>query len=82
MKTQEIQKYIEMRNANKYDIMWFYQHYMDASQDKNMDLNKFQAVFQMANLESILEHIDLKFKVDRLYDSKGALIMVLKNNNK
>ena len=41
MKTQDVDKYIEMRNKNQYDIVWFYNHYMEESQDKNMNLDKF-----------------------------------------
>jgi hypothetical protein len=81
MKTQAIEKYIEMRNTNKYDIVWFYEHYMEASQDRNMDFNKFQAIFQMANLDSILNHLDEKFKVDRLYTKEGNFISCYPTSN-
>lgn len=74
MKTQEIEKYIDMRNKNQYDITWFYEHYMEASQDKNMTFNKFQTIFQMANFDSVLQHIDDKFKLDRLYTKEGNFI--------
>lgn len=80
MKTQE-ERYIDMRNKNQYDIMWFYEHYMDISKDKNMDLNKFNSVFQMSNFDAILDHLDNKFKLDRLYDSNGKLISVYKGSN-
>lgn len=80
MKTQE-ERYIDMRNRNQYDIAWFYEHYMDISRDKNMDINKFNAVFQMSNFDMILDHLDNKFKLDRLYDSNGKLISVYKGNN-
>jgi hypothetical protein len=73
MKTR-IEKYIEMRNKNQYDISWFYEHYMDISKDKNMSLDKFNAIFQMSNFDSILDHLDTKFKLDKLYDKNNKLI--------
>jgi len=80
MKTQ-IEKYIEMRNQNKYDITWFYEHYIEASQDKNMTFNKFQTIFQMANFDSILNHLDDKFKLDRLYTKEGNFVSCYENFN-
>jgi hypothetical protein len=80
MKTQE-ERYIEMRNKNQYDIGWFYEYYMQESKDKNMNFNKFQMVFQSHDLNTILEHIDDKFKLDKLYDNKNNLIKVYKSSN-
>ena len=78
MKTQDVDKYIEMRNKNQYDIVWFYNHYMEESQDKNMNLDKFNQVFRMSNFDSILDHIDTKFKLTKIYDKDGKLVMVQK----
>lgn len=80
MKTQ-IEKYIEMRNRNQYDIAWFYEHYMEVSQDKNMSFSKFQTIFQMSNFDSILDHIDDKFKLDKLYDKNGKFISCYPSSN-
>jgi hypothetical protein len=80
MKTQE-ERYLEMRNANRYDINWFYEHYMDISKDKNMNIDKFNMIFQTSNFDSILDHLDDKFKLDKLYDTNGKVIAVYKNNN-
>jgi len=81
MKTQEIEKYIEMRNTGNYDLMWFYKHYMDNSQDPDMNVNKFQMLFQTINLDNIIEHIDDKFKLDKLYDKDGKFIKCYLSSN-
>jgi len=80
MKTQE-ERYIEMRNKNQYDIMWFYEHYMEVSKDRNMDINKFNAVFQMSNFNAVLEHLDAKFGLDKLFNKEGVLVASYKNSN-
>jgi hypothetical protein len=80
MKTQE-ERYIEMRNKNQYDIAWFYEYYMQESKDRNMDFTKFQFVFNTSNLEAVLNHIDDKFKLDKLYDKNNNLIKVYKGSN-
>jgi hypothetical protein len=80
MKTQE-ERYIEMRNKNQYDIMWFYEHYIEVSKDRNMDINKFNAVFQMSNFNTVLEHLDAKFGLDKLFNKDGVLVASYKNSN-
>jgi hypothetical protein len=80
MKTQE-ERYIEMRNKNQYDIMWFYEHYMEISKDRNMDINKFNAIFQMGNFNAVLDHLDAKFGLDKLFNKDGVLVMCYKNSN-
>jgi len=74
MKTQEVVKYIEMRNKNQYDITWFYNHYIESSQDRSMNFDRFSQVFRMSNFDSILDHIDNKFKLDKLYDKDNKFI--------
>ena len=70
----KIQEYIDMRNSGDYNISWFYEHYMESSKDKNMVINKFQAIFNTSNFHSILEHIDRKFNLNRWYDKSGKFI--------
>jgi len=64
-----------MRNSGKYDLQWFYDHYRQNSTD-NTDINTFGMVFNSVNLENILEHIDKKFELIRVYDKNNNFIKV------
>jgi hypothetical protein len=69
------EKYRQMRNSGKYDIQWFYDHYRQNSTD-NTDINTFGMVFNSVNLDNILEHLDRKFNLVRIYDKNNNLIKV------
>lgn len=69
------EKYIKMRNTGKYDLQWFYDHYRQNSTDST-DINAFGMVFNSVNLDNILEHIDRKFDLVRVYDSNNNFIRV------
>jgi hypothetical protein len=69
------EKYIKMRNSGKYDLQWFYDHYRQNSTD-NTDINTFGMVFNSVNLDNILEHIDRKFGLTRVYDKNNNFIKV------
>ena len=69
------EKYIKMRNSGKYDLQWFYDHYIQSSGD-SIDINNFGMVFNSVNLENILEHIDRKFGLTRVYDKNNNFIKV------
>jgi hypothetical protein len=68
-------RYIQMRNSGNYDLKWFYEHYIQNSRD-SIDINNFGAIFNSVNLESVLEHIDRKFNLVRVYDKDNNFIMV------
>lgn len=68
-------KYIQMRNSGKYDLKWFYDYYIENSKDI-IDINTFSMVFNSTNLENILEHIDKKFELVRIYDKNNNFIKV------
>jgi hypothetical protein len=68
-------RYIQMRNSGRYDLKWFYEHYIQNSRD-SIDINNFGAIFNSVNLESVLEHIDRKFNLVRVYDKDNNFIMV------
>jgi ribosome-interacting GTPase 1 len=68
-------KYIKMRNTGKYDLQWFYDYYRQNSGD-SIDINKFGMVFNSVNLDNILEHIDRKLKLVRIYDKNNNFIKV------
>jgi len=69
------EKYIKMRNSGKYDLQWFYEHYRQNSTDKT-DINTFGMIFNSVNLDNILEHIDRKFELVRIYDKNNNFIKV------
>jgi len=69
------EKYIKMRNTGKYDLQWFYDYYIQNSGD-SIDINTFGMVFNSVNLENILEHIDKKFGLVRIYDKNNNFIKV------
>jgi hypothetical protein len=69
------EKYIKMRNSGKYDLQWFYDYYRQNSTD-NTDINTFGMVFNSVNLDNILEHIDRKFELVRVYDKNNNFIKV------
>ena len=64
-----------MRNTGRYDIQWFYEYYLQNSSD-SIDIQSFGAIFNSVRLENILEHIDRKFELVRLYDKDDNLIKV------
>ena len=68
-------KYIKMRNTGKYDLQWFYDYYRQNSGD-SIDINTFGTVFNSVNLNNILEHIDKKFELVRIYDKNNNFIKV------
>jgi hypothetical protein len=69
------EKYIKMRNSGRYDLQWFYDYYIQNSGDR-IDINKFGMVFNSVNLDSILEHIDRKLELVRIYDKNNNFIKV------
>jgi hypothetical protein len=73
-----MEEYIKMRNSGRYDINWFYKHYLENSRD-NIDIHTFGAVFNSVDLNNILTHIDHKFKLNVITDRDGNFIKVVKN---
>ena len=68
-------KYIEMRNSGQYRLEWFHEYYN--SLKPNIDINNFAMVFNMGNLDSVLEHLDKQFELVGLYDKKNNLIKII-----
>lgn len=69
------EKYIKMRNTGEYDLQWFYDYYRQNSGD-SIDINTFGIIFNSVSLDGILEHIDRKFGLTRIYDNKNNFIKV------
>jgi len=65
------EEYIKMRNLGRYDINWFYKYF-----DKSIDIHNFTAVFQMGDLNLILEHLDKEFGLTILLDKENKFIKV------
>lgn len=71
-----VEDYIKMRNSGKYDLGWFYRHYVESG-GKEMDINSFGMIFNQVNLNNILHHIDKKFELTRIEDNNGNFIKVI-----
>lgn len=72
-----IDKYIKMRNSSQYNMNWFYDYYVKNGGD-SIGLNQFGMVFNMVNLNEILEALDKKFNLMSVLDAKGQTLKVFK----
>lgn len=71
-----MEEYIKMRNSGRYDIRWFYNYYIENSKD-NIDIHTFSMIFNSVDLNTILQHIDRKFKLNIITDRNGNFIKVV-----
>ena len=69
------EEYIKLRNDNKLNIDFLYRYYLDKVEKEPINFTQFMQVIQFANTEVIFETLDLEFKVNRVYDSNGVLMM-------
>ncbi len=72
MKTE----YIKMRNSGQYRLEWFLDYYN--SLKPSIDINNFAMIFNMGNLDIVLEHLDKKFELTTLTDNNGKFIKICK----
>lgn len=72
-----IDKYIKMRNSSQYQINWFYDYYIQNGGNP-IGINQFNMVFNMVNLNEILEALDKKFNLISISDSQDKLLKVFK----
>ena len=72
MKTE----YVKMRNSGQYRLEWFHEYYN--SLKPNIDINNFAMVFNMGNLDIVLEHLDKQFQLTTLTDNNGKFIKICK----
>ena len=72
----EKQDYIKMRNNGNYELKWFYKYYLN-NRGKQIDLNTFSMLFRLGDLSSILEYLDVKFKLTRLYDKDNNFLKIV-----
>lgn len=71
-----MEDYIKMRNSGRYDLNWFYRHYLENA-SKHIDIDTFSRIFNMVDLNNILEHLDRKFKLNVITDRNGNFIKVV-----
>jgi hypothetical protein len=69
-------QYIKMRNAQQYDIGWFYAYYNENSRYK-LDIQTFTMYFSMINLSEVLEFLDQKYELCTLYGKDGNFIKII-----
>jgi hypothetical protein len=72
-----IDKYIKMRNSGQYQVNWFYDYFTSNGGD-SIGMSKFSMVFNMVNLNEILELLDKKFNLMSVLDAKGQTLKVFK----
>ena len=70
-------EYIKMRNSGQYRIEWFFDYY-NKNNGKQISIQEFNAVFNMADLGQILTDLDKKFGLTSVLDNKGKTIKVWK----
>lgn len=70
------QEYISMRNKNQFDINWFYKYFLENGGTR-IDLNSFSNLFALQRIETIVDYLDSKFELTRLYDKEGNLIKIV-----
>jgi len=73
-----IDKYISMRNSSQYNLNWFYDYFIKNGGD-TIGINKFSLVFNMIDLNEMLEALDKKFNLMTLSDAQGKVLKVFKN---
>lgn len=73
-----IDKYISMRNSSQYNMNWFYNYFIENGGD-TIGINKFSLVFNMIDLNEMLEALDKKFNLMTLSDAQGKVLKVFKN---
>ena len=66
-----------MRNSGQYQVNWFYDYYIENG-GKSIGINQFSMVFNMVNLNEILEALDKKFNLMSVSDAKGQILKVFK----
>lgn len=73
----DINKYISMRNNGKYELEWFYSYYLENG-GKRANIEDFQVVLNSINLQEVLDFLDIKFKLTKIYDVNNKLIKVFR----
>ena len=69
-------EYIKMRNSGQYRIEWFFDYY-NKNNGKQIGIQEFNAVFNMADLGQVLADLDKKFELTSLLDKKGKFIKII-----
>lgn len=62
-----------MRNSGQYSIDWFYKYYKEKG-GKDVDIQTFHSLFNMGNLQMVLEKIDKEYGLTSLYNKDNKLI--------
>ena len=70
------EEYIELRNKGQLRIDWFYRYYIEHSKD-HISFNDFNNLAGWFNFNNIMEHIDSKYQLTRLYDKNNNFIKVI-----
>ena len=71
-----IQEYVQMRNTQNYNYDWFYRYYK-LNSEHEIDFDSFVDIISWVNIFRIIEHIDSKFNLTRLYDKNNNFIKII-----
>lgn len=71
------EEYIKLRNSGQLNTDWFYRYYVDHSKD-TISFNDFNHLTMYFDFNNIIEHIDRKYQLTRLYDKNNNFIKVIK----
>lgn len=74
-------EYIEMRTTGRYNYDAFYRYYINKRDNKIRTLppDLFSQAFGMyfqINANTVIEHLDIEFKVSKLEDAQGNLLQI------
>jgi hypothetical protein len=70
------EEYIKLRNSGQLSTLWFYRYYVDNSKDA-ISFDDFNHLTMYFDFNNIIEHIDNKYKLTRLYDKNNNFIKVI-----
>lgn len=70
------EEYIKQRNSNKFTTNFFYKYYLENG-GTPIDMETFKQIFSFFNINEVLETIDRKFELTRLYDRDNKFIKIV-----
>lgn len=69
------QRYIDMRNSNRVDMILMYEYFKENGGTYSMQ--QFNQMFGFVNINEVLDFMDHKFELTSLHNKEGMLIMVV-----
>lgn len=70
------EEYIRLRNKGQLHTDWFYRYYVSHSKDP-ISFEHFSHLTMYFNFDNVIEHIDTKYELTKLYDKNNNFIKVI-----